>query len=82
MASSPVRGAFRWCPFKLYKVDDGTGEVTVVAQDGRVPTKGVARQRQGARQRVRQLRRTVGRPAPPAEKTQVQDALTECPVNL
>jgi hypothetical protein len=33
-------------PFKLYKVDDGTGEVTVVAQDGRVPTK-------GARVRVR-----------------------------
>jgi hypothetical protein len=27
-------------PFRLYKVDDGTGEVTVVAQDGRVPTKG------------------------------------------
>jgi hypothetical protein len=27
-------------PFKMYKVDDGTGEVTVVAQDGRVPTKG------------------------------------------
>lgn len=27
-------------PFKLYKIDDGTGEVTVVAQDGRVPTKG------------------------------------------
>jgi hypothetical protein len=27
-------------PFKLYKVDDGTGEMTVVAQDGRVPTKG------------------------------------------
>jgi len=27
-------------PFKLYKVDDGTGEVTVVAQDGRVPTRG------------------------------------------
>ena len=27
-------------PFKLYKVDDGTGEVTVVAQHGRVPTKG------------------------------------------
>jgi hypothetical protein len=23
-------------PFKLYKVDDGTGEVTVVSQDGRV----------------------------------------------
>jgi hypothetical protein len=27
-------------PFRLYKVDDGTGEVTVVAQDGRVPTRG------------------------------------------
>ena len=33
-------------PFKMYKIDDGTGEVTVVAQDGRVPTK-------GARVRVR-----------------------------
>jgi hypothetical protein len=27
-------------PFKLYKVDDGSGEVTVVAQDGRIPSKG------------------------------------------
>jgi len=27
-------------PFKLYKVDDGTGEVTVVAQDGRTPSRG------------------------------------------
>jgi hypothetical protein len=27
-------------PFKLYKIDDGTGEVTVVSQDGRAPTKG------------------------------------------
>jgi len=27
-------------PFKLYKVDDGTGEMTVLAQNGRVPTKG------------------------------------------
>jgi len=27
-------------PVRFYKVDDGTGEVTVVAQDGRVPTKG------------------------------------------
>ena len=33
-------------PFKLYKVDDGTGEMTVVAQGGRTPTK-------GARVRVR-----------------------------
>ena len=27
-------------PFKLYKIDDGTGEVTVVSQNGRVPTRG------------------------------------------
>jgi hypothetical protein len=27
-------------PFRLYKVDDGTGEVTVVARGGRVPSKG------------------------------------------
>jgi hypothetical protein len=27
-------------PFRLYRIDDGTGEVTVVAQEGRVPSKG------------------------------------------
>jgi hypothetical protein len=27
-------------PFKVYKVDDGTGELTVLAQNGRTPTKG------------------------------------------
>ena len=27
-------------PFRLYKVDDGTGEVTVVSQNGRVPNRG------------------------------------------
>jgi hypothetical protein len=27
-------------PLKLYKVDDGTGEVTIVSQHGRVPAKG------------------------------------------
>jgi hypothetical protein len=27
-------------PIKLYKIDDGTGEVTVVSNNGRVPTKG------------------------------------------
>ena len=37
------------CRYKLYKVDDGTGEVTVVSQDGRTPTRGahVRVQRQG-----------------------------------
>jgi hypothetical protein len=33
-------------PFKLYKVDDGTGEVTVLSEHGRTPTR-------GARVRVR-----------------------------
>jgi hypothetical protein len=27
-------------PFKLYKVNDGTGEVTVVSREGSVPSKG------------------------------------------
>ena len=27
-------------PFKMYKVDDGTGEVTVLAKGGRTPTRG------------------------------------------
>jgi len=27
-------------PLRFYKVDDGTGEVTVIAQDGRLPTRG------------------------------------------
>jgi hypothetical protein len=27
-------------PFKLYRVDDGTGELTVLAHNGRVPTRG------------------------------------------
>lgn len=33
-------------PFRLYKVDDGTGEVTVISQGSRIPTR-------GARVRVR-----------------------------
>ena len=33
-------------PYKMYKVDDGTGEITVVSKDDRVPSK-------GARVRVR-----------------------------
>jgi hypothetical protein len=27
-------------PFKMYKVDDGTGEVTVLSQSSRMPTRG------------------------------------------
>ena len=27
-------------PFRLYKVDDGTGEVTVISQGNRTPTRG------------------------------------------
>jgi hypothetical protein len=27
-------------PFKMYKVDDGTGEVTVISQRGRTPSRG------------------------------------------
>ncbi|HSL22586.1 MAG TPA: hypothetical protein VK886_13715 [Vicinamibacterales bacterium] len=27
-------------PYRLYKIDDGSGELTVVAQGGRIPTKG------------------------------------------
>ena len=27
-------------PFRLYKVDDGTGEVTVISQGSRMPTRG------------------------------------------
>ena len=27
-------------PFKMYKLSDGTGEVTVVSQNGRIPSKG------------------------------------------
>ena len=27
-------------PFKLYKVDDGTGEITVLSNSGRTPSKG------------------------------------------
>lgn len=27
-------------PFKMYKVDDGTGEVTVLSQSHRIPTRG------------------------------------------
>lgn len=34
-------------PVKVYKVHDGTDEITVVSQDGRVPTKGARVQVKG-----------------------------------
>jgi hypothetical protein len=34
-------------PVRLYKVDDGTGEVTILSQGGRVPTKGARVQVRG-----------------------------------
>lgn len=40
-------------PFRLYKVDDGTGELTVVSQSNRMPTR-------GARVRVRGRVEEVG----------------------
>jgi hypothetical protein len=27
-------------PFRMYRIDDGTGELTVISQSGRVPSKG------------------------------------------
>ena len=34
-------------PFQLYKVDDGTGEITVLSQSGRSPSKGTRVQVKG-----------------------------------
>ena len=49
-------------PFKLYKIDDGTGEVTVVAQmEERRPKARACGE--GTRERRRHLRRSVRRPA-------------------
>ena len=39
-ASSPTRGAFRCCPFKFYRVDDGTGQIAVLSESLRMPGKG------------------------------------------
>lgn len=46
-------------PIRLYKVDDGTGEVTVVAHDGRTPPKGA---RVSVRGRVTDIAEWGGRP--------------------
>lgn len=39
-------------PFQMYKVDDGTGEVTVLSQRGRTPARGARVRVQGRVQQV------------------------------
>lgn len=46
-------------PVRLYKVDDGTGEVTVLSQGGRVPTRGARVQVKG---RVSEIATLGGQP--------------------
>ena len=46
-------------PYQLYKVDDGTGEVTVVSQGGRTPSKGARVRVKG---RVNDVATLGGRP--------------------
>ena len=46
-------------PYQLYKVDDGTGEVTVVSQGGRTPAKGARVKVKG---RVNDVATLGGRP--------------------
>jgi hypothetical protein len=46
-------------PFRLYKVADSTGEVTVVANDGRVPARGARVRVKG---RVNEVATLGGRP--------------------
>ena len=46
-------------PFRFYKVDDGTGEVTVLSEGGRMPTKGEHVRVKG---RVEQVVQLGGRP--------------------
>ena len=51
-------------PFRMYKVDDGTGEVTVLSQGQPDADPRRARARQGPGERGRGVRRPVARPAP------------------
>ena len=62
-------------PFKLYKVDDGTGEVTVVANNGRTPSKGSRVRVKGRVSDVATFGGQSRRPAPRAEGYRFQ-ALT------
>jgi hypothetical protein len=46
-------------PFRFYKVDDGTGEVTILSESSRMPSKG---ERVRVRGRVEQVAQLGGRP--------------------
>ena len=61
-------------PFRLYKVDDGTGrdDGAVAGRPG--PDQGRARAREGTRQRRRDVRRHVDRPAPRSSATSTSSA--------
>ena len=63
-------------PFKLYKVDDGTGEMTVVANNGRTPSKGSRVRVKGRVSDVGDVRRPVARPAPRQKDIDFQAAVT------
>ncbi len=52
-------------PFKMYKVDDGTGEITVLSRGGnRTPSKGSHVKVKGRRPRRRHVQRHAARAAP------------------
>ena len=59
-------------PFKLYKVDDGTGEVTVVARGGLYAHARRARSRDGPRERNRDVRRLQRRPPHSGDRPRLQ----------
>jgi hypothetical protein len=46
-------------PFRFYKVDDGTGEVTILSESSRMPSKG---ERVRVKGRVEQVAQLGGRP--------------------
>ena len=50
-------------PFRIYKVDDGTGEVTVLSQGSRTPTRGARVHVKGRVERGRRVRRPGARAA-------------------
>ena len=59
-------------PFKLYKVDDGTGEITVVSQGNRTPSRGAQGSRARPGGRGGRLWRPVDRASPPRTEPVVQ----------